>query len=401
LISLWWVCVGVLAFIFMVVAAPLLVAVRILFKVVPAAEDISFWIGRVMAAVWLSILILAICFYVVPLGTKAIQILLTTLTLGALTGWANFNAERVRRFLTGKMIVLSLSATVLLAFPQLICGVAGVMARLGDLGTRAVNSVNDPKPKEFQSMEEVRAFRFFSGGKPQLYYDGDLLGDFQLFDSMGRSPFKASSPFTGRELKPVESEKALQQVMAWYERHFEKMAAEGRERELQRQREEGARREQSHQEDERRQREIRTANERQERAADAARPAQEQPKARTEAKCLQFEQEQNDKIAKGIVPPLSVTANKLPDCWRLYFENMSKVVTVNITRLRKSTGGLEETTPFPKSMPPGEREYMAYQADFHPGDVLEVFCQGFQEPYRMVVQQHVVNVRTTESNPAN
>jgi hypothetical protein len=400
LISIWWVCVGVLAFVFMLFAAPLLVAARILFKVVPAAGDITFWLGQVLAAVWFWILMLAVYFYVVPVGTKAISILLTALTLGTFTASANFNAERVRRFLTGKVIVLFSISTLLFTFPQVIRGVAGVVARLGDLGTRAVDSVNDPKPKEFQSMEEARAFRFFSGGKPQLYYDGDLMGDFQLFDSMGRLAFRANSPFTGRDLKPVKSEKERQQVMTWYEQHFKKMAAEARGREFRQEREEG-RRAQARQEDERMQREIRETNERKERAVEGARVAHEQPKTRTEAKFLQFQQEQNAQIAKGIVPPLSVTVNRIRDSWRLYLENTSETVTVNITRLRKSTSGVEETTPFQKSMCPGEREYMAYQADFRLGDVLDVFCKSFQEPYRMVVQQHVEGVRATESAPAN
>lgn len=400
--SIWLIFLGVLAFIFMLFASPLLVAARIAFKVVPAAEDITIWVARVMAAVWFWILMLAIYFYVVPVGDnpKAIPIVLMTtaaLALGAFTGWVNFNAERVRRFLTGKLIVLFVIATISFAFPQLIRGVTGLAARLGGLGARAVDSVNDPKPKEFQSLEEVRAFPFFSGGKPQLYYDGDLSSEFQLFDSMGRSPFRANSPFTGRELKPVKSEKERQQVIASYERHFEKLATETRERELQQQREEQSKREQTRLEEERRQREIREASERQERerlarqeaqtrAAEAARVAQEQAKARAEAQLQQFQQQQSDKIAKGIVPPLSVIANKLPDSWRLYFENTSETVTVNITRLRKSINGVEETTPFTKTMRPGEREYMAYQADFHQGDMLDVFCQGFQEPYRMFVK---------------
>lgn len=400
--SIWLIFLGVFAFIYMLFAAPLLIATRIIFKLVPAVEDMTIWLARFMAAISFWILMLAIYFYVVPVGDnpKAIPIVIMTsaaLALGAFTGWVNLNADSVKRLLTAQLILLFIIATLSFAFPQLIRGVMGFAARLDGLGARAVDSANDPKPKEFLSLDELRAYRFFSGGNPQLYYDGDLSGDFQLFDSMGRSPFRANSPYTGRQLKPVKSENERQKVIAWYERHFEKLATETRDRQLQQQREDEAKRQQAKVEDERRQREIQendarrererlAAQEAQDRAAKAERDAQEQAKARAEAEFLQFQQDQRDKITKGIVPPLLVTANKLPDSWRLYFENTSGSVTVDVVRLRKSINGVEETTPFTKSMRPGEREYMVYQVDFHHGDILDVFCQGFQEPYRIIIR---------------
>jgi len=395
--SISLILLGVLVFIFMLFAAPLLVAARVVFNIVPAAKDITFWVARrIMAAFSFWVLICAIFFYVVPVGNNpwAIPLVLIVagaLAVGAYSGWVNFNAERVKRFIKAMLIVLSFITVLSLFFPELIRAVVGWAVRRGEKAAIHVTSITDPKPKTFQSLEELRTFPFFSGGKPQLYYDGDLSGNFQLFDSIG------TSPFTGKKLKPVSSEQERQQVIAFYERHFEKLAAEQRERELQRQREEEARREQMRKDEERKQREIREASERQEReriarqeaqaqAAEAARIAQEQAKARAEAQFLQFQQEQKEKIARGIVPPLLVRISKLRDGSRIYFENTSEAVTVNITRLRKSISGVEETTPFLKTLRPGEREYMAYQADFCEGDTLEVFCQGFQEPYRVVVK---------------
>ncbi len=392
--GVWFIFVGILAFVFLVFATPLLVAAQFLFKKFPNLEQVSVQVARIMAAVWFWFLMLAIYFYVIPVrnNPEAIPIVLmltAALALGAFTGWVRLNEERVKRFLTAQLIALFLIATISFSFPQIVRKLGDLVPSLDEKTARLF----EPQLKDFKTVEEVRAYRFFDGntGKPRLYYDGDIGAEFQVFDSAGKSPF------TGKELKPVQTEAERRQVVSSYVRHFEKIEADRIERELQQQKAEGEKRNQARQEEERRQKEIRETNEREERerlakqeaqsrVAEVARIASEQAKARAEAQFLEFLQQQNDKIAKGVVPPLSVSANRLLDSWRLYFENTSETVTVNITKLRKSVNGVEETTPFTKTMRPGEREYMAYQTDFHTGDTLDVYCQGFQEPYRMVVK---------------
>jgi hypothetical protein len=347
-----------------------------------------------MAAVWFWLLMLAIYFYVVPVynNPKAIPIVLmgtAALALGAFAGWVRFNEERVKRFLTGQLIALFFIATISFSFPQIVRKLGDLVPSLDEKTARFF----EPQLKNFQTVEEVRAYRFFDGntGRPRLYYDGDLVAEFQLFDSSGKSPF------TGKELKPVKTEADRQQVIGWYEKHFQKIEADRVEHELQQQRVEEEKRKQARLEQERLQAEAREAKDREARErikqaeaarqrVEAARVADEQAKARTEAQLQEFQQQQIDKIAKGIAPPLNVSVSRLSGSWRLYFENTSDKVTVNITKLRKLVNGVEETTPFSKTMRPTEREYMATQEEFHQGDTLDVFCQGFPEPYRLYVK---------------
>jgi hypothetical protein len=100
-----------------------------------------------------------------------------------------------------------------------------------------------------------------------------------------------------------------------------------------------------------------------------------------------FEEEQAVKIGNGSVPPLIASASRLssPGRWRLFLKNNGER-KLDILLLKMTVNGVERTAGFTKTLLPKEQEFIGYDEDFQFGDKMDIFCEGFKEPFRLFFQ---------------
>lgn len=213
LYSIYWVFVGIEAFVLMAFAFPLITAARIVLQKLPTLQREVFNTARVIAGAAFWALLVAVYFYIFPVWQNpswipVVFLCAAALAFGGFAGWTSLTRSAVKKTNTIFLIAVLVLATLAFTLP-------GKMRQMG----RFMHHMDEDSltPLKIESPEQIRFVN--AEGVPQLWYYRSPSGEYELYDHEG---FHRS----GEQLKLAETSEDRNQIIAWFTEQARKRAAE-------------------------------------------------------------------------------------------------------------------------------------------------------------------------------
>ena len=230
LYSAYLMFVGVEAVILMVLAFPIIVAAQFITDKFPKfAATIQRSVQKIAAVAFWALMI-AVCFYVLPVreNPKMLPLIIlaaAALALGAYAGWVSLPRGIVKTIATVVLVAIFMTATFAFIFPNRTRQFVGLMHRIDEADSK-------PKQVNVESPDQIQ-FVNTATGAPQIWYYRSPAGECELYDREGFLP-------SGARLKLAETAEERNQIITWFRdqakaKQEEMRKAEGRQKQLEQQ----------------------------------------------------------------------------------------------------------------------------------------------------------------------